>query len=95
MACHAARRLDSMNHNLATIIAIELLTSTQGIEFRAPVETSTALVRVMQAVRRRVKRLEQDRYLADDIATLQKMVMNLEVIAALEDDNLLPSLKMQ
>ena len=49
----------------------------------------------MQAVRRRVKRLEQDRYLADDIATLQKMVMNLEVIAALEDDNLLPSLKMQ
>ena len=95
MACHAARRLDSMNHNLATIIAIELLTSTQGIEFRAPVETSPALVRVMQAVRRRVKRLEQDRYLADDIATLQKMVMNLEVIAALEDDNLLPSLKMQ
>lgn len=94
MACHAARRLESMNHNLASILAIELLTSTQGIEFRAPVKTSPPLVKVMQAVRRRVKRLEQDRYLADDIATMQDMVINLEIISALADDKLLPSLKL-
>ena len=93
MSCHAARRLESMNHNLASIVAIELLTSTQGIEFRAPIETSPALIKVMQAVRRRVKRLEEDRYLADDIARLQGMVMSREIIAALENDTLLPSLK--
>ena len=92
MACHAARRLDSMNNNLASIIAIELLTSTQGIEFRTPVETSLALVKVMKVIRMRVERLEQDRYLADDIATLKNMVTNLEVISVLENDNLLPSL---
>jgi histidine ammonia-lyase len=92
MACHAARRLDSMNNNLSSIIAIELLTSTQGIEFRTPVETSLALVKVMKVIRMRVERLEQDRYLADDIATLKNMVTNLEVISVLENDNLLPSL---
>jgi histidine ammonia-lyase len=93
MACHAARRLTSMNLNLASIIAIELLTSVQGVEFRAPVETSPVLVKVMRAVRKRVKRLEDDRYLADDIARLQDMVMQGEIIKVLDDDSLLPLLK--
>jgi len=92
MACHAARRLESMNHNLANIIAIELLTSVQGIEFRAPIETSPALLKAMQVVRGRVRRLEDDRYLADDIATAREMVMNRDIILALEDDDLLPLL---
>jgi histidine ammonia-lyase len=95
MACHAARRLDSMNHNLANIIAIELLTSVQGIEFRAPIETSPVLIKVMHAVRKKVKRLEQDRYMADDIAAVKDMVMNREIIAALGSERLLPELNPQ
>ncbi|MFV2031428.1 MAG: histidine ammonia-lyase [Gammaproteobacteria bacterium] len=92
MACHAARRLGAMNHNLAHIIAIELLTGVQGIEFRAPIESSPPLVRVMAAIRSRVKRLEQDRYLADDIEMVKDMVMGRKIIAALKDDSLLPKL---
>jgi len=93
MACHAARRLQSMNRNLASIIGIELLTSAQGIEFRAPVETSPALLKVIRAIRKNVSRLEQDRYLADDIATLQNMVMKCTITRTLESDDLLPLLK--
>jgi len=92
MACHAARRLDSMNHNLASIIGIELLTGVQGIEFRAPIETSPALIKVMRVIRKKVKRLEQDRYLADDIAIAKQMVMSGEIIGVLADDDLLPDL---
>jgi histidine ammonia-lyase len=92
MACHAARRLESMNHNLATIIAIELMTGVQGIEFRAPVQTSPALIKVMKTLRHKVDRLEQDRYMADDIAQAKIMVMNGDFITALEDDSLLPQL---
>ena len=95
MACHAARRLDSMNHNLAGIIAIELLTSVQGIEFRAPIKTSPLLMRVMRAIRKHVKRLEQDRYMANDIASVKELVMNREIIAALKADALLPTLDTQ
>jgi histidine ammonia-lyase len=93
MACHAARRLTSMNHNLASIVAIELLTGVQGVEFRAPIKTSPSLIRVMTAIRKKIDRLENDRYMADDIAVLTAMVLNREIIEALEDDNLLPSLK--
>ena len=81
-----------MNHNLASIIGIELLTGVQGIEFRAPIETSPALIKVMRVIRRKVKRLKQDRYLADDIAMVKQMVMSGEIIGALEGDSLLPDL---
>ena len=81
-----------MNHNLASIIGIELLTGVQGIEFRAPIETSPALIKVMRVIRRKVKRLKQDRYLADDIAMVKQMVMSSEIIGALEGDSLLPDL---
>jgi len=93
MACHAARRLTEMNHNLAHIVAIELLIATQGIEFRAPVETSEHLRKVMQKVRDHVARLEGDRYLADDIATVKQLVMERSIIASLGETDLLPQLK--
>jgi len=92
MACHGARRLGEMNHNLAHIVAIELLISTQGVEFRAPIATSGPLQRVMQAVRGRVTPLGGDRYLADDIAAVEQLVSDRSIIDALNQDDLLPGL---
>jgi histidine ammonia-lyase len=93
MACHAARRLTEMNTNLAHIIAIELLISTQGIEFRAPVATSKHLTQVMRKVRAVVTPLEGDRYLADDLAAIKQLVADRSIIAALGETDLLPRLK--
>jgi histidine ammonia-lyase len=93
MACHGARRITDMNHNLAHIIAIELLISTQGVEFRMPVETSSPLRRVMAALRAQVAPLEEDRYLADDIAAVKQIVFERRIIAALDDNAMLPRLE--
>jgi histidine ammonia-lyase len=93
MACHAARRLGEMNHNLANIIAIELLISVQGIELRVPLETSPRLARVMQTVRSAVAPLESDRYLADDIAEIKQLVMDRSIINPLIEEGLLPRLQ--
>jgi len=92
MACHGARRLAEMNRNLAHIVAIELLISTQGVEFRAPIATSGPLQRVMQTVRGRVTPLGGDRYLADDIAAVEQLVSDRSIIDALNQDDLLPGL---
>jgi histidine ammonia-lyase len=93
MACHAARRLTEMNHNLAHIVGIELLIAIQGVEFRAPLETSALLQRVMQKVRDHVAPLGVDRYLADDIATAKRLVMERSVIESIGETELLPQLK--
>lgn len=74
MACHAARRLGPMNQNLATIIGIELLVSAQGIGFRAPLSTSEVLDRTIAELREKVPALNQDRYMATDIAAAANLV---------------------
>ena len=92
MACHGARRLISMNRNLAHIIAIELLTGVQGIEFRSPIKTSRALMSVADALRQKVNPLKDDRYMADDIGVTAEMVVKRSFIDALPDSNVLPVL---
>ncbi|WP_332066205.1 histidine ammonia-lyase [Bartonella sp. CB189] len=67
MACHGARRLLAMSENLFTIVGIETLIATQGIEYRAPFKTSPLLQSVVEHVRKDIDSLEEDRYMAEDI----------------------------
>ena len=68
MACHAARRLGEMNENLAAILGIEALSAAQGIEYRTPIETSSALKSVMERIREVSPTLAEDRDVSGDIA---------------------------
>ena len=74
MAAHAARRLHDMADNLAHIIGIELLVAAQGIELRVQHGTSAALSAVIGALRVHVPALENDRYMADDLAKAAAIV---------------------
>ncbi len=67
MAAHGARRLGAMIENLHVVLGVELLCATQGIEFRAPLKTSSTLQAVMKDVRAIVPALAQDRYNAPDL----------------------------
>jgi histidine ammonia-lyase len=74
MATHGARRLLAMAENVVNILAIELLAAAQGCDFHAPLRSSPVLERVREAVRARVPRLEEDRFLAPDIAAAAGLV---------------------
>jgi histidine ammonia-lyase len=63
-----------MAANGAGIVAIELLAAAQGIDFRAPLATSPALLNAMGLVREAVAFYDHDRYFAPDIAALQARV---------------------
>ncbi len=67
MAAHGARRLQRLVDNLYRILGIELLCAAQGVEFRAPLQTSGPLRKVLKAFRMKVKALAEDRYLAPDL----------------------------
>ena len=56
--------------NAAHVVAIELACACQGVEFHRPLRTTPALEGAIAAVRQRVPRLEQDRSLAGELATL-------------------------
>lgn len=74
MAAHGARRLARMNDNLNVIIGVELLCAAQGVEFRAPLQTSPALQRVLELIRSEVAALDNDRFMAGDLAKAAAIV---------------------
>jgi histidine ammonia-lyase len=74
MATFAARRLQAMISNTAHILGIELLAAAQGIEFLRPMTSSAALEEAHSLLRSKVPALQQDRYLAPDIAHAAAMV---------------------
>jgi histidine ammonia-lyase len=82
MAAHAARRLLPMAENLVQILAIELLAACQGCDFHAPLTSSAPVQRVRGLVRGRVPHLDDDRYLAPEIAAAADLVRSGAVLDA-------------
>jgi histidine ammonia-lyase len=82
MAAHGARRLSPMVANLNRILGVELLCAAQGVEFRAPLQTSAPLARVLARLRAEVATLGADRYLAPDLIRAGDLIGDGSVIAA-------------
>jgi histidine ammonia-lyase len=82
MAAHGARRLMRMIENLDHILGVELLCAAQGIGYRSPLTTSSALLAVIERLRREVEPLGGDRYLAPDIERATALVGKADIIAA-------------
>lgn len=76
MATNAARRLYEMLDNTSTILAIELLAASQGLEFHKPLKTSPQLEVFYDKVRALVPPYDQDRYFAPDIESIKKSVLD-------------------
>ncbi len=81
MATHAARRLMPMIENTTHIVAIELLVASSGIDHHAPLRSSPTLERVRARLRRDVKPMTGDRYLAPDIAAAAALIRDGALIA--------------
>ncbi|MEM9495401.1 MAG: histidine ammonia-lyase [Pseudomonadota bacterium] len=81
MACHGARRLSEMNRNLAGILAVEAMSAAQGIELRAPLQTSARLRGVVRAIREESAPLTNDRIVSADIEKLAAFVHDTEALS--------------
>lgn len=74
MATFAARRLRDMNFNTAGVIAVELLSAVQGIDFRAPLKTSPRLQKAYDLIREKVPYYEKDRHFGPDIESIKSLI---------------------
>ena len=74
MATNAALRLAPMAANTAAIVAIELLAAAQGVELRAPLQTSARLREALRLIRVEVAFWERDRAFAPDLARARALV---------------------
>ena len=92
MACHGARRLLQMTENLFAIIGIEALAGAQGVELRAPLTTSAELQKAIDCVRDAVPSLEEDRYMANDLAAATRLIADGALVGSVSA-NILPALE--
>ncbi len=82
MGVHAADKLRRIVENVRNALAIELLCAAQGIDLRAPLLPAPALAAVHHTIRQRVPRLESDRPIHRDIATVRELVDDGSLLAA-------------
>jgi histidine ammonia-lyase len=89
MATHGARRLIPMAENVVNTLAIELLAAAQGCDFHAPLRSSPILEGVRSQLREKVAHLENDRFLAPDIAAAAALIRS-GTLGRPEGEKLLP-----
>ncbi len=82
MAPIAARKAARIATNAAGIVAVELIAAAQGVDFHAPLLTSSALQAVHGRVRALSPRLDADRYWADEMAALQDAVLEGSIVTS-------------
>ena len=67
MAANAATKTFRIVENVYKVIAIEVMTAIQALEFRRPQKSSPVLTKIIEKYRTIIPKLEEDRILADDI----------------------------
>jgi len=83
MATFAARRLHEMIENIDGIIAIELISAANGVEFHRPLQSAAPMEKIMTEIRRKIEPYYEDRFFYDDIKNAKQI---------LADESLLPHL---
>ena len=74
MGANSATKLYKVVENTFQILAIELITASQAINFRKPLKTSPYLEKIIRNFRKEVPLIEDDRILHDDIVASVKFI---------------------
>jgi histidine ammonia-lyase len=85
MGSISGRKLDKILDNLEYILAIELLSACQAIEFRQPLKSSAVLEFAHDYVRRFVGFAEEDRIFADDINKIAGIIKDFSFVEHVND----------
>jgi histidine ammonia-lyase len=80
MGSISGRKLEMVLENLEYILAIELMTACQAIEFRRPLRSSSILEHAHEFVRQQVLFAREDRIFAEDIRKIKSMLESYSFI---------------
>ncbi|HVY74864.1 MAG TPA: histidine ammonia-lyase [Puia sp.] len=80
MGSISGRKLEKILENLEYILAIELMTACQAIEFRRPLKSGTVLEFAHQYLRRQVSFANEDRIFAEDIVKIKNIISNFDFV---------------
>jgi histidine ammonia-lyase len=88
MGSISGRKLYKIIDNLEYILAIELMTACQAIEFRRPLKSSALLETAHDFVRQSVSFANEDRIFADDINQIKNRIADFSFVEHVGNDQL-------
>jgi histidine ammonia-lyase len=85
MGSISGRKFNMVLENLEYILAIELLSACQAIEFRRPLKSSMLLETAHSLVRDKVAFATEDRVFASDVLQMKQMIADFSFVAGIND----------
>jgi histidine ammonia-lyase len=85
MGSIAAQKCYKILHNLENVLAIELMTAVQAVEFLKPLKCGEGTSIAYKEIRKVVKPLDKDRVLYDDIKKVLKLVKDDSLLNSVEN----------
>ncbi|MBO8153146.1 histidine ammonia-lyase [Thermovirga sp.] len=86
MGMYAARKARTILENVKKVLAIELLTAAQGVDFRKPLKLGKGTSTAYETIRARVPFVEEDEFLHPYIQEMVKMVSDGSIVKAVESE---------
>ena len=86
MGVTSGRKLHEVLFNLKQCLAIEMLCSSQAIQFQRPLKSSRAVEAAFSVIRKHVQPIENDRVFYKDINNIEKLINTNELIDAVEKE---------
>ena len=74
MGTIAARKALELVNNVEDVLSVELLSAAQALEFQKPLQPARPLVPVVAEIRKHIAPWDKDRYMADDMAKMKKLL---------------------
>ena len=84
MGSIAAQKLWRVLKNTQTVLGLELLVSAQGLDFHRPLRSGKGVEAAHRRIRQKIRHLDEDRVLAEDIQTALRLVTSGELLNAVE-----------
>jgi histidine ammonia-lyase len=81
MGWAATRKLRRVLDHVATVVAIEVMTSARAVELRQPLEPAPATKAVLTGLRETVPGIGPDRYMAPEIDRTLELVRSGKIVA--------------
>ncbi len=86
MGMYSSRKAATIVENVKKILAIELLSGAQGLEFSKPLRPGKGTLAAYRTIRNEVSSVEEDRYLHPDILSMISLVEKGIITEAVENE---------
>ncbi|HEU4742474.1 MAG TPA: histidine ammonia-lyase [Meiothermus sp.] len=85
MGTHACRKARSIFENVLWVLAIELASAAQALDFHAPLRPGKGVEAIYRRIREEIPHLDRDRYLKPELSRLRELIRSGELAQVAEE----------